>query len=309
VSFAKEPPSVHVTVGPLVTPTLSVAVRVDDPVPPEATSRVAGLKVTTGGAVSAAIIIDSVAAVLSFPAASVAVAVHVAVAVALTSGALYMLFAKEPSVHVTVGTTMSSTLSMAVTVTGTVLPDCTERVGGLKVTTGASVSCGAVMETVNAPRPVFPAASSAAISHLKLPPGGVPSPGEREIATGHSSLRVAAVVSRRGSSLHLSRSISTERIKVPVSMEESHKAVGEAPLLISTSPNPTTPTLSVTTSCNILSPPEGGMVSAEGLRDTTGGSVSLATEIVSVSVPSFPAASVAVAAHVTSVSTLTTGAV
>ena len=41
--LAKEPAS-HVTVGTTVPSTSSVAVRVDDPVPPESTARVAGVK-------------------------------------------------------------------------------------------------------------------------------------------------------------------------------------------------------------------------------------------------------------------------
>ena len=85
--FAKEPAS-HVTSGPAVTPTLSVAVRVDIPVPPEATARVAGVKVTTGGVVSAATEIVSVTGSAAFPAASEAVAVHVAAVSALTTGAV-----------------------------------------------------------------------------------------------------------------------------------------------------------------------------------------------------------------------------
>ena len=85
------PPPVHVTVGPVVTATLSVAVRVDDPVPPESTVRVAGANVKTGGTVSGAsgAVMETVSvAVPSFPAASVAVAVHVAVVSWLTAGAV-----------------------------------------------------------------------------------------------------------------------------------------------------------------------------------------------------------------------------
>ena len=84
--FAKEP-CVQVTVGVIVPSTSSVAVRVDSAVSPEATARVAGLKVITGGVVSLATEIVIVA-VPSFPAASVAVAVHVAMVSALTSGAV-----------------------------------------------------------------------------------------------------------------------------------------------------------------------------------------------------------------------------
>ena len=84
--LAKEPAS-HVTSGPVVTPTLSVAARVTAAVPPEVTVMLAGLKVTTGGVVSLAMETVSVA-VPSFPAASLAVAVHVAMVSALTSGAV-----------------------------------------------------------------------------------------------------------------------------------------------------------------------------------------------------------------------------
>ena len=84
--FANEP-VVHVTVGPLVIPTLSVAVRVDDPVPPESTVRVSGLKVKTGGSVSLEMETVNVA-VPVFPAASVAVAVHAKKVRKLTTGAV-----------------------------------------------------------------------------------------------------------------------------------------------------------------------------------------------------------------------------
>lgn len=54
VPFAKLPPFVQVTVGPVVTAVLSVAVRVDAPVASESTVNVAGLKATTGAVVSPA---------------------------------------------------------------------------------------------------------------------------------------------------------------------------------------------------------------------------------------------------------------
>ena len=75
------------TPGPPVTPTLSVAVRVTETVAPEFTVNVAGLKLTSGATVSLATEIVIVA-VPSFPAASVAVAVHVAVVSTLTAGAV-----------------------------------------------------------------------------------------------------------------------------------------------------------------------------------------------------------------------------
>ena len=85
--FAKEP-CVHVTPGPIVTPTLSVAATVTAAVAPEATIRVAGVKVTTGDSVSGGVMKIVSAAVPSFPAASEAVAIHVAVVSALTKGAV-----------------------------------------------------------------------------------------------------------------------------------------------------------------------------------------------------------------------------
>ena len=84
--FANEP-CVHVTAGPIVTPTLSVAVTVTAAVAPDNKERIPGLKVITGGVVSLATVIVSVA-VLPLPAASVAVAVHVVVVSTLTTGAV-----------------------------------------------------------------------------------------------------------------------------------------------------------------------------------------------------------------------------
>jgi len=163
----KEPPFVHVTVGVTMSSRLSVAVRVDDPVSPESTVSIAGLKVIIGGSVSPATEIVSVA-VPSFPAASEAVAVHLAMVSALTTGAVYMLFAKEPIVHVTVGVIVPSTSSVAVRVTETIAPEATSRVSGLKVIIGGSVSgaSGAVMETESVAVPSFPAASVAVTVHV-----------------------------------------------------------------------------------------------------------------------------------------------
>ena len=90
VSTLKEP-RVQVTVGPLVTPTLSVAVRVTAAVPPEITVTLAGLKDTTGGTASGAsgAVMETVSvAVPAFPAASEAVAVHVASVSVLRTGAV-----------------------------------------------------------------------------------------------------------------------------------------------------------------------------------------------------------------------------
>jgi len=52
VVFEKTPPFVQVTVGPLVTPTLSEAVTMIVPVPPEVRVKVSGEKATVGAVVS-----------------------------------------------------------------------------------------------------------------------------------------------------------------------------------------------------------------------------------------------------------------
>lgn len=54
VAPEKAPPFVHVVVGPVVTPTLSVAVKVEEPVCPDSSVSVAGLKDTAGAVVSGA---------------------------------------------------------------------------------------------------------------------------------------------------------------------------------------------------------------------------------------------------------------
>ena len=259
--FAKEPAS-HVTSGPVVTPTLSVAVRVTATVAPEATSsRVAGLKVIIGGSVSLVTEIVIVA-LSSFPAASEAVAVHVASVSALTTGAVYMLFAKEPASHVTSGPVVTPTLSVAVRVTETVAPESTARVAGLKVTTGAVVS--AATEIVIAALPSFPAASVAVAVHV----------------TSVSALTTGAVYMLFA--------------KEPI----VHVTVG---VIV-----PSTSSVAVRVTETVA--PEF-TVNVAGLKLNSGATVSLATEIVSVAVPAFPAASVAVAVHVAMVSTLTSGAV
>ena len=163
--FAKEP-CVHVTVGVIVLSTLSVAVRVDATVAPEATVRVSGLKDKTGGSVSGGVMVTVSVAVPVFPASSVAAAVHWAMVSTSTSGAVYMLFAKEPASHVTSGTTVPSRLSVAVRVDDPVSPESTEIVAGLKVTTGGVVS--AATEIVSMAVPVFPAASEAVAVHVAM---------------------------------------------------------------------------------------------------------------------------------------------
>jgi len=75
---------------------------------------------------------------------------------------------EPPSVHVTVGVTVSSRLSVAVSVAATVAPEATVILAGLKDTTGASVSCGAVMETVSLALPLLPAASKAVAVHVAV---------------------------------------------------------------------------------------------------------------------------------------------
>ena len=86
VPFGKILP--HLTVGPVVMPTLSVAVRVTGTVSPSSTSIVPGLKDKTGDSVSVAVMETLSVAVPAFPAASLAVAVHVAMASSLTTGAV-----------------------------------------------------------------------------------------------------------------------------------------------------------------------------------------------------------------------------
>ena len=78
----------HLTVGPVVMPALSVAVRVTGTVPPSSTSIVPGPKDKTGASVSLTTEIVSVTGSAAFPAKSEAVAVHVAMVSALTTGAV-----------------------------------------------------------------------------------------------------------------------------------------------------------------------------------------------------------------------------
>ena len=90
--LAKEPAS-HVTSGATVPSKSSVAVTVTGTVAPEATSsRVAGVKVITGGSVSGAGLTRAKNTALPLlPAASRAVAVHLSITVrasALTTGAV-----------------------------------------------------------------------------------------------------------------------------------------------------------------------------------------------------------------------------
>ena len=61
VLSAKLPPFVHVTVGPDVTATLSVAVKVDAAVLPDETVKAAGLNAIVGADVSGEILTDKIA--------------------------------------------------------------------------------------------------------------------------------------------------------------------------------------------------------------------------------------------------------
>lgn len=127
----------------MVTPTLSVAVKVEGAVPPEATETVPGLKLTTGLDVSGggAVIVTVSVAVVVFPAASPTVAVHVLVESVVTVGAVNVLPLNVPSVH-DVEELVTPTLSELVSVDVPVPPEATVRVVGLKLAVGAVVSGG-----------------------------------------------------------------------------------------------------------------------------------------------------------------------
>jgi len=100
-----------VTVG---VPTLSVAVKLAVPEPPDKTDRVTGVIVTTGAVVSGFTVTVKVA-VPSLPAASPAVAVHSMVVAAVTVGAVNIPPEKAPPfVQVVVGPLVTATLSVAV---------------------------------------------------------------------------------------------------------------------------------------------------------------------------------------------------
>ena len=80
-------PAVQVTEGVPTTPTLSEKDKVDATVEPEATVTVSGVKLMVGAVVSGLIVMLSTAS-FELPAASMAVAVHVAVVCAVTLGAV-----------------------------------------------------------------------------------------------------------------------------------------------------------------------------------------------------------------------------
>jgi len=166
-------PCVQVTVGTPATPTLSVAVSVDVTVPPDDTFTVVGLKETVGAAVSGggAVIVTVKVPVPVFPAASLAVAVHMLVVFAVTSGAVKTLLMKlPPFVHEIVGPEVTRILSVTVSVVAPVPPDSTVRVVGLNETDGEVVSAtgGGGGLTVVPPLPPPPQATVvAAISGIK----------------------------------------------------------------------------------------------------------------------------------------------
>ena len=116
VLSAKLPPFVHVTVGPDVTATLSVTVKVEISVLPDETDKIAGLNARAGAVISGEILTDKTA-VFSFPAASLTVAVHSLVVSTVTIGAVNVLPEKlPPFVHENVGPDIMPTLSELVTV-------------------------------------------------------------------------------------------------------------------------------------------------------------------------------------------------
>ena len=143
----KLPPFVQLKVGPVAMPTLSVAVKVDVPVPPETTESAAGLKDRLGASVSGtgAVIVTVKVAELEFPAASPTVAVHTLVVSAVTAGAVKVLPEKlPPLVQLTVGPDVTRTLSVVVKVAVPVPPEATVRVAALNDTEGDVVSATGV---------------------------------------------------------------------------------------------------------------------------------------------------------------------
>ena len=79
--------------------------------------------------------------------------------------------ANEPASHVTLGATVPSKSSVAVTVTATVAPETTSsRVAGVKVITGGTVSgSGAgLTRAKNVPVPLLPGPSRAVAVHLSI---------------------------------------------------------------------------------------------------------------------------------------------
>jgi hypothetical protein len=141
---SKLPPFVQVTVGPLVTPNASVAVRMEVSVISDSTVSVVGLNSTVGGVVSTGAVIVTVnVAVPVLPAASLAVAVHTLVVSVVTAAAVKIFVETlklPPLVHETVGPVVTPTASVAVKVELPVCVDSTVSVETLKATAGAVVS-------------------------------------------------------------------------------------------------------------------------------------------------------------------------
>jgi hypothetical protein len=129
----------------VVTAVSSVAERVEVPVWPDSTVKVAGLKVRTGAVVSGtgAVIVTVRVAVPVLPAASLAVAVHTLSVSAVTAAAVKILvltLKAPPFVQLTVGPDVTPRASVADNVELPVASDSTVKVVGLKATAGAVVS-------------------------------------------------------------------------------------------------------------------------------------------------------------------------
>lgn len=141
VESEKLPPFVHSILGPVVTPTLSLVVKVETTVIPDSTVTLSGEKETDGASVSIGVIDTVSMAVLSLPAASPAVAVHTLVVSTDTAGAVKVDPEKlPPFVHSTLGPVVTPRLSVAVTVDVPDIPDSTSKFAGLKDIDGTVVS-------------------------------------------------------------------------------------------------------------------------------------------------------------------------
>ena len=168
VLSAKLPPFVHVTVGPDVTATLSVTVKVEISVLPDETDKIAGLNARAGAVISGEILTDKTA-VFSFPAASLTVAVQSLVVADVTTGAVNVPPEKAPPfVHVMAGPDATPTLSETDRVDKPVPPPITESVVGLKEATGAVSSTIGVTVTVKLSEAEFPAASLTVTVHTTV---------------------------------------------------------------------------------------------------------------------------------------------
>ena len=136
----KLPPFVQLNVGVVVTFTLSVTVKLEVPVLPDTTVKLAGAKDNTGAVVSGVIETDRTA-VEALPAASLTVAVHSLVVELVTIGAVNVPAENTPPfVHVVVGPELMPTLSEAVKFEIPELPPTRDNDVGLKAIEGAVVS-------------------------------------------------------------------------------------------------------------------------------------------------------------------------